>query len=215
MSGSLALVERNLGRRSYRPVWEAMRLFTEERSAETVDEIWYVEHDPVYTLGLNARRLHLHDPGGIEVIQVDRGGQVTYHGPGQLVAYTLLDVRRRGLGPHGLVTRLEEAVIATLASYGLRGIRRPGAPGVYVGEEKIASLGLRIRRGASYHGLAFNVAMDLEPFERIDPCGFRGLKMTDLAHFVPGVGLPEVRTRLSAALVGIFSRAEWPPVATA
>jgi lipoyl(octanoyl) transferase len=195
-----ALVERDLGRRSYRPVWEAMRRFTEERTAETPDEIWYVEHDPVYTLGLNGRREHVLDPGTIEVVAVDRGGQVTYHGPGQIVAYTLLDLRRRGLGPQGLVALLEEAVLKTLASYGVAGHRRRGAPGVYVGEAKIASLGLRIRRGASYHGLAFNVAMDLEPFTRIDPCGYRGLAMTDLARLVADLDPTEAHARLAAAL---------------
>ena len=195
-----ALVERDLGRRSYRPVWEAMRRFTEERTAETPDEIWYVEHDPVYTLGLNGRREHVLDPGTIEVVAVDRGGQVTYHGPGQIVAYTLLDLRRRGLGPQGLVALLEEAVLKTLASYGVAGHRRRGAPGVYVGEAKIASLGLRIRRGASYHGLAFNVAMDLEPFTRIDPCGYRGLAMTDLGRLVADLDPAEARARLAAAL---------------
>ncbi len=195
-----ALVERDLGRRSYRPVWEAMRRFTEERTAETPDEIWYVEHDPVYTLGLNGRREHVLDPGTIEVVAVDRGGQVTYHGPGQIVAYTLLDLRRRGLGPQGLVALLEEAVLKTLSSYGVAGHRRRGAPGVYVGEAKIASLGLRVRRGASYHGLAFNVAMDLEPFSRIDPCGYRGLAMTDLGRLVADLDPAEARARLAAAL---------------
>jgi lipoyl(octanoyl) transferase len=195
-----APVARILGRRSYRPVWEAMRRFTETREPATPDEIWYVEHDPVYTLGLNGRREHVLDPREIEVVHVDRGGQVTYHGPGQIVAYTLLDLRRRGLGPQELVALLEEAILRTLAAYGVAGRRVPGAPGVYVGEAKIASLGLRIRRGASYHGLAFNVAMDLEPFARIDPCGYRGLAMTDLARLAPGVDPEEVRLRLDEQL---------------
>ncbi len=193
-------VERVLGRRPYQPVWEEMRRFTEERGPATADEIWYVEHDPVFTLGLNGRREHILHPGSIEVVHVDRGGQVTYHGPGQIVAYTLLDLRRRGLGPQALVALLEEAVLRTLDAYGVSGRRRSGAPGVYVGEAKIASLGLRVRRGASYHGLAFNVAMDLEPFTRIDPCGYRGLAMTDLARLVPGTEPDDVRRTLSANL---------------
>ena len=202
-----ALLERELGRRSYRPVWEAMRRFTETRGPDTPDEIWYVEHDPVYTLGLNGRREHILDPGPIEVVHVDRGGQITYHGPGQIVAYALLDLRRRGLGPQALVALLEEAVLRTLAAFGVEGRRRPGAPGVYVGEAKIASLGLRVRRGASYHGLAFNVAMDLEPFGRIDPCGYRGLVMTDLARLVPGLDPSEAHARLASSLRGCLATA--------
>jgi len=171
-----------LGRVAYEPTWRAMQRFTEVRTADTPDEIWLLEHDPVFTLGLNARREHLLAPGDIPVVQIDRGGQVTYHGPGQLVVYPLIDVRRRNLGVRGLVGALEAAVIDCAAACGIRAECHPGAPGVYVSGRKLASVGLRIRRSGSYHGLALNVAMDLEPFRRINPCGYAGLEMTDLAR---------------------------------
>ncbi|GIX35854.1 MAG: octanoyltransferase [Lysobacteraceae bacterium] len=191
---------RRLGRRAYRPVWEAMRSFTERRGADTVDELWLVEHEPVYTLGQAGRLEHVLAPGSIEVIPVDRGGQVTYHGPGQLVAYPLLDLRRLGLGVRQLVHRIEEAIIEVLGGYGIAADRREGAPGVYVGPAKIASLGLRVRRGCSYHGLAFNIDMDLAPFSGINPCGFRGLAVTRVLDFVPGISVAAVEPRLVAAL---------------
>ncbi|MDW8478810.1 MAG: lipoyl(octanoyl) transferase LipB [Xanthomonadales bacterium] len=171
---------RALGRRPYEPVWRAMQAFTERRGPDTPDELWWLEHEPVFTLGQAGRWEHVLAAGAIPVIPVDRGGQVTYHGPGQLVVYPLLDLRRLGIGARGLVERLEQAVIDTLAAWDIRGERRPGAPGVYVAGAKIMALGLRIRRGASFHGIAFNVAMDLEPFSRIDPCGFRGLRVTQV-----------------------------------
>lgn len=177
---------RHLGRQPYEPVWRAMQQHALERTTDTRDEIWCLEHDPVYTLGLNADRAHLLRPGETPVIPVDRGGQVTYHGPGQLVVYPLLDMKRRGLGVRPLVTALENAVIDLLADLGIASSARREAPGVYVRGAKIASIGLRIRRGGSYHGLAFNLDLDLEPFTRINPCGMQGLEVTRLADLCPG-----------------------------
>ncbi len=179
-AGSEPLRFRRLGRREYEPVFDAMRAFTEHRDATTADELWWVEHPPVFTLGLAGRTEHLLAPGDIPIIRVDRGGQVTYHGPGQLVVYCLLDVRRLGLSVRTLVTALEWAVIELLAAHGVTARSRPHAPGVYVGDAKIASLGLRIRQGRSYHGLSLNVDLDLEPFTRINPCGYPGLRVTQL-----------------------------------
>lgn len=169
----------HLGRRDYHEVWARMRAFTEAREAGTEDALWTVEHPPVFTLGLGGRREHVHDPGAIPLVHSDRGGQVTYHGPGQLVVYTLLDLRRRALGVRVLVRALEQAVIQMLAGQGIVASRLPGAPGVYVDGAKVAALGLRVRRGCSYHGLALNVDMDLAPFARIDPCGHAGMAVTD------------------------------------
>jgi lipoic acid synthetase len=170
-----------LGRVDYEPTWREMQRITDTRDANTPDEIWLLEHPPVFTLGLNADLSHVLAAGDIPVVKIDRGGQVTYHGPGQLVVYPLIDIRRAGLGVRDLVTALERAVIAYCASLGITAECRKNAPGVYVDGKKIASVGLRIRRGASYHGLAFNVNMDLEPFQRINPCGYAGLQMTQLA----------------------------------
>lgn len=169
-----------LGRVAYEPTWRAMQQLTELRGAETRDEIWLLEHDPVFTLGMNADPSHVLAAGDIPVIQIDRGGQVTYHGPGQLVIYPLIDVRRSGLGVRSLVTALERAVIDYAGTFGIKAECRTDAPGVYVDGRKLASVGLRIRRGGSYHGLALNVAMDLAPFARINPCGYAGLQMTQL-----------------------------------
>jgi lipoyl(octanoyl) transferase len=177
------LALRTLGRRTYGPVWRAMQAFTETRDADTADELWAVEHPPVYTLGRNARPEHLLAPGTIPVVQVDRGGQVTYHGPGQAVLYTLVDLRRRGQGVRWLVSALEAAVIDLLAEYGIAAAARPDAPGVYVDGAKIASLGLRVRRGCAYHGVSLNVSMDLTPFAGINPCGYPGLAVTELRAF--------------------------------
>jgi len=174
-------IVRHLGLADYEPTWRAMQSFTETRGPDTRDEIWFLEHPPVFTLGLNGDPAHVLAPGDIPVIHIDRGGQVTYHGPGQLVVYPLLDLKRARLGIRDLVCALEQSVIETLAGYGIEAAARKGAPGVYVGERKIASLGLRVRRGCSYHGLAFNVAMDLEPFGRINPCGYAGLQVTQVA----------------------------------
>lgn len=181
MPDQAPLLLRRLGRRDYQPVWRAMRAFTDARDAETPSEIWLVEHPPVFTQGQAGKAEHLLAPGDIPVVQTDRGGQVTYHGPGQVVLYLLLDLRRAGLGVRALVSRLEQAVVDLLAAHGIAAAARPDAPGVYVGDAKIASLGLRVRHGRSYHGLALNVAMDLAPFARINPCGHQGLAVTQLA----------------------------------
>ena len=157
-----------------------MREFVDSRKQETFDEIWFLEHEPVFTQGQGGRAVHVHNTGNIPVVQSDRGGQITYHGPGQLIAYTLIDIKRLGIGPRELVRRIEQGVIGLLASLGLVADRRPGAPGVYVRDAKISALGLRIRRGQSYHGLSLNVDLDLEPFTRIDPCGYQGLEVTQL-----------------------------------
>ena len=180
VSRSEPLLFRRLGRREYDPGFAAMRAFTEARTADMLDELWSVEHPPVFTQGLAGKAEHLLAPGNIPVIQVDRGGQVTYHGPGQAVVYCLLDVRRLGLSVRGLVTVLERSVITLLAAHGVAAHARPNAPGVYVGDAKVASLGLRLRQGRSYHGLSLNVDMDLEPFARINPCGYPGLRVTQL-----------------------------------
>jgi lipoyl(octanoyl) transferase len=174
-------VIRRLGRVEYEPTWRAMQRFTAERGAATADEIWLLEHPPVFTLGANASRAHLLAPGEIPVVQIDRGGQVTYHGPGQLVVYPLIDLQRLGLGIRDFVTALERAVIALAAGFGIAAESRRSAPGVYVGADKLASVGVRVRRNGSYHGLALNVTLDLEPFARINPCGYPGLAMTQLA----------------------------------
>ena len=171
---------RHLGLAAYEPTWRAMQRFTDERTEDTADEIWMVEHPPVFTLGLNASREHLLRPGDIDVVQIDRGGQVTYHGPGQLVIYPLLNLRRLKLGVRDLVVALENAVIDYVAERGVTAAGSRQAPGVYVDGAKLASIGLRIRRGASYHGMSLNVSMDLAPFERINVCGYQGLRVTRL-----------------------------------
>ncbi|CAM3567796.1 lipoyl(octanoyl) transferase LipB [Halomonas lysinitropha] len=179
-----------LGHRPYTPVWQAMRDLTDGRDAETPDQFWLVEHEPVFTQGQAGKPEHLLMPGDIPVVATDRGGQVTYHGPGQVVLYPLIDVRRSRLGVRDLVSALENAVIAVLAEHGVAAHARPDAPGVYVGSAKVASLGLRIRRGASFHGVALNVNGDLSPFMRINPCGYAGLAMTRLADLC--VDCPDV-----------------------
>jgi lipoyl(octanoyl) transferase len=178
----MAVQARWLGRVDYTGTWRAMQRYTDERTGDTADEVWALEHPPVFTLGMNGKPEHLLAPGDIPVVAIDRGGQVTYHGPGQLVVYPLLDLKRLGLGVRALVVALENAVIALLASYGVTALARRDAPGVYVEGAKVASLGLRIRRGCSYHGLALNVDVNLEPFSRINPCGYAGLAVTDLAR---------------------------------
>jgi lipoyl(octanoyl) transferase len=174
-------VVRRLGRVDYEPTWRAMQRFTAERSAATPDEIWFLEHPPVFTLGLNASRAHLLAPGDIPVVQIDRGGQVTYHGPGQLVVYPLIELKRLSMGIREFVMALERAVIELAAQYAIAAECRRDAPGVYVAGHKLASVGVRVRRGGTYHGLALNVALDLEPFTRINPCGYQGLAMTQLS----------------------------------
>lgn len=200
------LVRRLRGYREYLPTLEAMRGFTDLRGPDTPDELWLLEHPPVFTLGQAGREEHLLEPGSIPVLKVDRGGQVTYHGPGQLVVYVLLDLRRAGLGVKRLVGLLEQAVIDLLATLEVTAERRADAPGVYVAGAKVASLGLRIRNGCSYHGLALNVSLDLAPFGRINPCGYPGLAVTRLSDLVPGVSMPEIEAglvQLLAASLGM------------
>lgn len=182
---------RRLGRVDYAACLAAMQDFTDRRAADTPDELWLVQHPPVFTLGLAGKPEHVLDAGDIPVVRCDRGGQVTYHGPGQVVLYTLLDLKRADIGVKALVTTLEQAVIDLLATLGIDGERRTGAPGVYVAGAKIAALGLRVRRGCAYHGLSLNVAMDLTPFERINPCGYAGLAVTDLRTLAPAAADPQ------------------------
>lgn len=194
MAGEVAI--RDLGLTDYEPTWRDMQRFTDERDSSTADEIWFTEHQPVFTLGLNAAREHLLAPGDIPVIQIDRGGQVTYHGPGQLMIYPLIDIRRAGLGVRELVTGLEQSVVDLAAEYGVDAASRPDAPGVYVKGVKLASVGLRIRRGASFHGMALNVDVDIEPFSRINPCGMENLEVTDLKRLGVEHNLSTVRDQL-------------------
>jgi lipoyl(octanoyl) transferase len=191
---------RLLGLVAYEPTWRAMQAFTQARGAQTPDELWLLQHPPVFTLGLAGREEHVLAPRAIPVVRTDRGGQVTYHGPGQIVAYALIDLRRAGLGVKELVRRLEQAAIDVLATCGLYGERVPGRPGVYVGGRKIAAIGLRVARGCSYHGLALNVDLPLEPFTRIDPCGYPGLESTSLAALGVRDSIDAVQQRLAAAL---------------
>lgn len=193
---------RVLGRADYEPVWQRMRSFTDARDGSTRDEVWRLEHNPVFTLGQNGRREHLLATGDIPVVAVDRGGQVTYHGPGQVVIYPLLDLRRRGLGVRRTVTLLETAAVDLLAEYGIDAYPRPDAPGVYVSGAKVAAVGLRVRRGCTYHGLALNVDMDLEPFRRIHPCGYAGLEVTDLRRLGAGLTVEQAGEGLVRHLLG-------------
>jgi lipoyl(octanoyl) transferase len=181
-----------------------MRAFTDARDADTPDELWLLEHDPVFTLGQAGKLEHVLAAGDIPVIPVDRGGQVTYHGPGQIVAYPLLDLRRLGIGVRDLVCRIEQAIIDTLAHWNIGAVRREGAPGVYVNDAKIAALGLRVRRGCTFHGLAFNVNMDLEPFRRINPCGYQGLQVTQMVDLGGASSLRQVEDVLVTELCGQF-----------
>ena len=204
------LVRRFPGFAPYEPVWRAMQAFTDVRAPETADELWIVEHAPVFTLGQAGKWEHVLVPGEIPVIPVDRGGQVTYHGPGQIVAYPLLDLRRLGIGVREYVRRIEQAVIDTLAEWNIIAIRRDGAPGVYVDGAKVAALGIRVRRGCTFHGLAFNVAMDLEPFRRINPCGFQGLQVTQMLDLGGPSRLADVETVLVVELARQFGVSAQP-----
>ncbi|WP_165672997.1 lipoyl(octanoyl) transferase LipB [Metapseudomonas otitidis] len=195
------LIVRRLGLVEYLPTFEAMRRLTAERNEQTPDEIWLLQHPQVFTQGQAGKAEHLLAPGDIPVIQVDRGGQVTYHGPGQLVAYLMLDLRRLGLGVRELVTAMEQSLVDVLATYGIEAAPKADAPGVYVNGDKIASLGLRVSRGCSFHGLALNVDMDMSPFWRINPCGYAGLKMVQLKDLLAQPApLDEVPERLEQAL---------------
>lgn len=193
------IIVRRLGLAEYEPVWHNMQVLTDRRDESSPDELWLVQHPPVFTQGQAGKAEHVLAPGDIPVIQVDRGGQVTYHGPGQIVAYPLVDIRRRNLGVREFVHRIEESIIHVLARYGVEGERIAGAPGIYVEGAKVASLGLRVRRGCTFHGLAFNIDMDLEPFQRINPCGYEGLQVTQLSAFAP-VEFGEVENLLVNAL---------------
>jgi lipoyl(octanoyl) transferase len=194
-------IVKRLGLVEYEPTWRAMQRFTEERDDRTPDEIWFLEHPPVFTLGMNAKREHVLAPGDIPVVQIDRGGQVTYHGPGQLVVYPLVDLRRAKLGVRDLVTALERAVIDYAAEFGAHAECRRNAPGVYVNDRKLASVGIRVRRGASFHGLALNVNLDLEPFSRINPCGYEGLEMTRLTDLGGPASIDAAATGLEPHLL--------------
>lgn len=198
------LTLREWGRQEYEPLWRAMQRFTEMRGDETQDELWQVEHPGVFTVGMNGKPEHLLAPGSIPVVHIDRGGQVTYHGPGQVVTYPLLDLRRLKIGVRDLVARLEQAVIDLLAEYGVEAVGRRDAPGVYVDGAKIAALGLRVRRGCCYHGLSLNIAMDLEPFSRINPCGHAGLKVTELRAHAGEVDQNKVARRLAQHIAAAF-----------
>ncbi|MGJ8663391.1 MAG: lipoyl(octanoyl) transferase LipB [Marinicella sp.] len=193
------IIVKHLGRKDYEPVWRQMQDFTDQRDEHTVDELWLVEHPPVFTQGLAGKAEHVLAAGDIPVIQVDRGGQVTYHGPGQIVAYPMINLRRHGIGVKSLVNGIEQAIIDTVAIYGIQAARKDNAPGVYVDGAKIASLGLRIRKACSFHGLAFNINMDLEPFQRINPCGFSDLKVIQLADLANEVKVATVEQQLITA----------------
>jgi lipoyl(octanoyl) transferase len=196
---------RDLGRSDYSTVFSAMRSFTEARDEATVDELWLTEHDAVFTQGQAGKAEHLLAPGDIPVVQTDRGGQVTYHGPGQIVGYLMFDLRRLGIGVRDLVTGIETAVVKLLADYGIEGAPRADAPGVYVDGAKVAALGLRVRRGCSYHGLSLNVNMDLEPFSRINPCGLLGMEVTQICDLGGPADLPVVQSALLEKLAEVYS----------
>jgi lipoyl(octanoyl) transferase len=197
-------VIRHLGLADYQGVYDAMVAFNSTRDADTPDQIWIVEHPPVFTQGLAGKPEHILSLGEIPLIKTDRGGQVTYHGPGQVVIYPLLDLKRLGRGPKALVHGIEQVLIDYLAGYKLTAERHAGAPGVYVNQRKIASLGLRIRRGCCYHGLALNIDMDLEPFSRINPCGYAGLQMVQLSEFAPEVDVNTAGIALALGLIEHF-----------
>lgn len=198
------LVVKRLGRQDYSPVWQAMHQFTDQRSEETRDEVWLVEHNPVFTQGQAGKAEHLLNTGDIPVVQSDRGGQVTYHGPGQLVVYFLINLRRKKLGVRDLVTAIENLVINTLKAYNIDSAARPDAPGVYVDGKKICSLGLRIRKGCSFHGLALNVNMDLSPFLRINPCGYQGMEMVQVSELGGPNELATIEQQLIKELVNLL-----------
>jgi lipoyl(octanoyl) transferase len=211
---------RELGRQPYQPVFAAMKAFTDSRTEHTADEFWWVEHDPVFTQGQAGKEEHLLMPGDIPVVQVDRGGQVTYHGPGQIVGYPMIDIKRRNIGVRVLVTALENCMIHALSLVGIASYARPDAPGVYVaraggGHAKIGSLGIRVRRGCSYHGLSLNVAMDLSPFLRINPCGYQGLEMTQVKDLVAADALPAASQLQQAMLASLQAELGFDGLASA
>ncbi len=196
---------KDLGKAAYIPTWHAMQVFTDNRDENTLDELWIVQHPPVFTQGQAGKAEHILNAGDIPVIQVDRGGQVTYHGPGQIVMYPLIDLKRHKIGIKALVNGIEEAIIQTLKNYHITAKRKQKAPGVYVNDKKIASLGLRVRKGCTFHGLAFNIRMDLEPFLRINPCGYAGLEVTQLSDLDNSVEYQEVQQQLIENLCKILN----------
>lgn len=198
------LIIRQLNQTDYTKVWQAMQQFTDNRDETTTDELWLVEHPPVFTQGQAGKEEHLLTTGDIPVVQVDRGGQVTYHGPGQQVIYFMINLKRRKMGVRQLVTLIEEGIVNALAKYDIKAYPKPDAPGVYVNEKKVASLGLRVRKGCSFHGLALNVNMDLEPFLRINPCGYEGLEMVQTADINGPQSVDEAGKALIDALVNLF-----------
>ncbi|PMH37491.1 octanoyltransferase [Vibrio sp. 10N.286.49.B3] len=199
------LIVKKLGRQDYEPIWKAMHEFTDNRTADCADEVWLVEHNPVFTQGQAGKAEHIINPGDIPVVHSDRGGQVTYHGPGQLVAYFLINLRRKKLGVRELVTHIENLVINTLSSYDINSAAKPDAPGVYVDGKKICSLGLRIRKGCSFHGLALNVNMDLTPFLRINPCGYQGMEMTQVNELGGPADLALVEDKLIQEIIELLN----------
>ncbi|WP_371264979.1 lipoyl(octanoyl) transferase LipB [Alteromonas sp. V450] len=208
MASTEGVIVRQLGRQPYAPIFEAMKRFTDERDQQTQDEIWLVEHEAVFTQGQAGKAEHILMPGDIPIVQVDRGGQVTYHGPGQQVIYLMLNIKRRKLGVRHLVTAMEEAVVGLLAKYDVKAYPKPDAPGVYVDEKKVCSLGLRIRNGCSFHGLALNVNMDLSPFQRINPCGYAGMEMIDTARLNGPTTLETAGKELTQLLLEALSLAQ-------
>ncbi len=198
---SNSIIIRYLGNQDYLSIWQDMQRFTDERSENTPDEIWVVEHPAIFTQGQNGKAEHILSPGNIPVIKVDRGGQVTYHGPGQLLAYTLIDLKRKKLNIREMVSILEDSIVRLLSNHNIQATTQCKAPGVYVTDKKIASIGLRIRRGCAFHGLALNVSMDLEPFTRINPCGFTELKMTQMSDFDKIININSVATELGSCLI--------------
>jgi len=188
---------RTLGQQPYDAIWQAMQSFTEHRSENTQDEIWLLEHEPVFTLGRNGKREHILAESDIPIVEIDRGGQVTYHGPGQLIAYLLIDLKRRSLGVRKLVSLIEQSIIDTLSDYHLNAYARKDAPGVYIDKAKIAALGLRIKRGCSFHGLSLNLEMDLTPFQKINPCGYKNLEVVQLSNYIKEVNLSQVQHQLA------------------
>jgi lipoyl(octanoyl) transferase len=205
VSAEASLIVRHLGEVDYHDTWKEMQTFTNSRQPDSADELWFLQHPPVYTLGKNGKAEHVLNPMDIPVINVDRGGQVTYHGPGQIIVYTMLDLNRLKIGVRELVTIIEHTLIELLADYEVIASARREAPGVYVNGAKIAALGLRVRKGCSFHGLALNVDMDLEPFSRINPCGYEGLEVTQLKKFVDDIQMPDVIDKLERRLIEKFS----------
>lgn len=198
------IITRNLGLQPYLSTWQQMKAFTAERNKDTLDELWLLEHSPVYTQGQAGKAEHIRQKNSIPIVHSDRGGQITYHGPGQLIAYLLMDINRKNLGVRTLVRHLEQLLIAVLAEYKIEARVQSGAPGVYVNEKKIASIGLRVKQGCTYHGLALNVNMDLSPFNDINPCGFTTLEMTQISDYVEDIQLGDVANKLEKAFNDFF-----------